>query len=60
MTGFCARITSAGVTEIVRCAEATVKQKYDSTLQGWTQHCSRKAIEGEVSARRVFGLEKKG
>ena len=56
----CARIASAGLSDIVPCAEGEqLKQQYDSTLEEWSKQSQppvRPFKEGEASARRAFQL----
>jgi hypothetical protein len=56
----CARITSAGLSDIAQCAEGEqLKQQYDSTLQEWRRQSQpqvRPFVEGEALARRAFQL----
>ena len=55
-----ARITSAGLSDIVPCAEGEqLKQQYDSTLEEWRKQSQppvRPFKEGPASARRAFQL----
>jgi hypothetical protein len=55
-----ARLTSAGLSDIVQCAEGDqLKQLYDSALHEWRKQSQppvRPFKEGEASARRAFQL----
>jgi hypothetical protein len=55
-----ARITSAGLGDIVPCAEGEqLKQQYDSTLEEWRKQSQppiRPFKEGEAAAQRAFQL----
>lgn len=53
-----ARLTSAGLSDIVQCAEGDqLKQQYDSALEEWRKQSQppvRPFEEGEASAQRTF------
>jgi hypothetical protein len=57
----CARITSAGLSDIAQCAEGEqLKRQYDSTLKEWRKLLPlqvRPFTEGEASLQRAFHLK---
>lgn len=58
-----ARITSAGLSDIVQCAEGEqLKQQYDSSLEEWRKQLQPPVHpfkEGEAAARLAFQLREK-